>query len=237
MEYLEKFANTIYIEITNRLTAEQMIWIMLILGLLVIVLMVVMGVRNRKYQDALDTIDRQADEALNHKQQAHDLLQTSQRELKYKENILEGKSADYEQLKAFYENYKGIPEAHAEAKKLIAEAQDYVQDVKGRAEREYTEIVMHAQSESNAIREMAEGILKRSHETLRNALDRADKLIVEAGNRKSEDAQVPESVQKMLDELAAETALPDSIDLNVEPTEASVSVSEEAAANATESNI
>lgn len=161
----------------NQLTNAQILWIMFVLALLCVLLLILLIARGRKHRHALDAIDRQADEMLKIQGQANERIEDARRELRYKTNILEGNSAEFEQLRRFYDEYRAVADAKAEARRITAEAQDYAQDVMGRAEREYTELLMHAQTEAKAIREMAEAILSRSRDTLRNALSRSERII------------------------------------------------------------
>lgn len=170
----------------NQLTNAQILWIVFVLAMLCVLLLVALAARGRKHQRALDAMDKQADEMIAIQRDAQERVENARRELKYKANILDGRSAEIEELRRFYGEYRAVADAKAEALRMIAEAQDYAQDVKGRAEREYTEVLLHAQTEAKAIREMAEAILSRSHETLRHALSRSEKIIGESESRKPE---------------------------------------------------
>ena len=84
------------------------------------------------------------------------------------------------ELEAFQQEYSAIPDAKAEASRIVRDAKDYAFVMVNRTDREYAEIMQHANEEAEAIRAMAQERLKHSHEALKKALSRASDIIEEA---------------------------------------------------------
>ena len=130
--------------------------------------------------------------------QMNEALDAQRAELAEKEQKLEG-------LRQFHEEYKVVPDAQAEARRIIREAKDYAFSISNRTDREYAEIIQHATEEADAIRAMSQSMLTRSHEALRQAMARAKEIIDEARGE-------AETIRRELSVSAASVALLDRPD-------------------------
>ena len=212
--------------LVTRLTHTQIGLIVLVLVLAILVLLILYAAMGRRYNNAMDMIDRQVDaiagakrdaeatvqrglaeqEAREHKKLA-DIAsreQESQNRIDERERAFADKNIELENLRKFHGEYKQVADAKVEVKRLISEGNDYVDDLKARAERDYSEIISHAQNESQAIRDMAQGMMARSHNMLKSSISRANEILEDAKNELvSPKKKTPDSVVQALRDLKA----------------------------------
>lgn len=177
--------------IVTSLTAVQILLIIAALVALVIILICALSGANQrteKIQDELSEkeqeFDRQRKQSLSEMEEKRFEMSDRVRE---KEVQLQNMQQNNEQLQEkvvelerFKADYSVIPDARAEASRIIRDAKDYAFVMGNRSDMEYTEIMEHANEEAEAIRAMAQERLKHSHEVLKKALSRAGDIIAEA---------------------------------------------------------
>ncbi len=213
-----------FVQWLSNLSPQYVGLILLALLLVILVLVILLALRGRKYNEAMDLIDQQVDAIIAAKRDAQAMIdqksreqqdreqqmmeqlnqreQTSNASIADKERAFTEKHDELLRLRLFHEQYKGIDDAKVEIKRLLGEAHDYVDELKSRADREYTEIIGHAQDEAASIRDMSQGMMKRSHELLKKTLDRSRELIDDAKREAGLPiAQIPEGVRQALREL------------------------------------
>ncbi len=212
----------------NALTNNQLLFLLGALGLAILALIVLCLILWRRHREALVQIDRHVDAMLKTRrdaqntvdrrmceleQRANELMaQQSARErealagVREKERQLTEKLEEHGQLKAFYEKHKD----QDQAKRLIAEAKLYADDVKTRADREYTEMILHARKEADGIRQASEGILGRAHDMLQHALDRSDAILQQAqrGPKDVADDEVQNRLSALIEEAMSDVSEP-----------------------------
>lgn len=163
----------------------------LVLVLVILVLIIAAIVRGHKYNEAMDLIDEQVDTILTIKREAKETVDRSlakhaQREqqaadaLYEKELLFAAKEDELLRLRQFYEKNRDLDSVKGEVQRLISEAESYADGLKVRAEREYGEIIGHAQSEATTIRDISQGMMTRSQQMLKNSMNRASEIIDEA---------------------------------------------------------
>ncbi len=206
------------------LSAQHVGLILLALLIVIVVLIILLAVRGRKYNQAMELIDQQVDTIVSAKRDAQAMIdrkiqeqkaresqmldQIDQREqqsmaaIADKERAFAEKHEELQGLRRFKEKYQGVDDAKLEIKRLLGEAHDYIDELKARTDREYTEIIGHAQEEAAAIREMSQGMMARSHAMLKKTLDRSREIMEDAKREAGLPiAKVPDSVQNALREL------------------------------------
>ncbi|MEG1193536.1 MAG: hypothetical protein RSG50_09965 [Clostridia bacterium] len=112
-------------------------------------------------------------------------------EIAQKDEAICALTSSVDQLTRFHDEYAGIPDARAEAARIVREAKDHAYVVANRTEMEYAEIIDHANQEAEAIRALAQQRLTRSHEALKAALARASEIVDEAHAEATRVAQIP----------------------------------------------
>lgn len=211
MEQLTAFYNdaltqlkTLTENVLSSATHTQILLTFAALVVLCIVLIIALVVKNRRYNDALDQIDLQIDAVAQARRDAQAAADQIHREERVERTASAGDGAEFERLRKFYAENKGAEGAKSEARRIIREAQDYADDLKGRIDREYIEMIGHAKQESDAIHQMSEDMLARSRDTLRKALDRAKEIVEDARAEAGRVAPViPDSMGQAVTELDA----------------------------------
>lgn len=169
--------------------------------------------KNRE-ADMIDQVSRREAEAANKAEAAQQELSQQRESL---ETQFKEKEDELERLREFYNNYSGINDVKAETKRMLSEATEYINQMKVRADQHCSEIISHAQKEAASIREMADGTMARSHELLKNAMQRATQIIDDARvdasvfSQSSSSSVVTAQPADLLpapDEAEAETAMP-----------------------------
>lgn len=165
----------------------QLLIAAVILLVLALILIIALGSRNRKYDVLLDekeqqdlTVKRMEREAEKAQEQNQIASTAAARDLEEKDTKIVGLEDQVGELTRFRDEYQAIPDARAEANRIIREAKDHAYVVSNRTEMEYAEIIEHANQEAESIRAVAQQRLARSHEALKTALARANEIVEEA---------------------------------------------------------
>ena len=120
-----------------------------------------------------------------------------------KERALADKTDELLQLRQFHEEFKTVQDARAAANAIVAEAKSYADDIKLRANADYMEIVNLAQSESTAVRDMAQRMLVRAGQLLSNSLDRSKQILDDAHRDLWAPGEyLPRTMERAIGELA-----------------------------------
>lgn len=169
----------------------QLLLAAFILLLLVIILIGALSARSRRVRD-LENARAENDNALRRAEdEARQALKQKDEELSRKKAEMDRAldesreqanqlSIQINELSTFRSQYIRIPDAKAEARRILREAKDQAFVVSSLAEMEYSEIIAQANKEAESIRDLAQQRLTQSHDALRNALDRASKIIEDA---------------------------------------------------------
>ncbi len=196
-------------DVLTRLTDTAEPWHFLLAALILLILSIVLigalARRNRRYDDLLEErekqdyaaqrMEKERQQALGEKDSALRLaerereraLEEKDEQLREKDEQLREKDEHIAQLTGqvgvltrFRDEYVAIPDARAEAARIVREAKEHAYLVSSRTEMEYAELIEHANQEAESIRSVAQQRLARSHDTLKAALARAKEIVEEA---------------------------------------------------------
>ena len=178
-------------DVLTRLTDTAEPWHFLLAALILLILSIVLigalARRNRRYDDLLEEREKQDYAAQRMEKERQQALGERDSALRLAERERERALEDIAQLTGqvgvltrFRDEYVAIPDARAEAARIVREAKEHAYLVSSRTEMEYAELIEHANQEAESIRSVAQQRLARSHDTLKAALARAKEIVEEA---------------------------------------------------------
>lgn len=212
--------------LASKVTPTQCFWVIGILVVILVVLAILLIVRTRKYNDAVDQIDAQVDAVMKAKHDARDQIEKRQKELQdqqdqaleriarrdrenaaliqEREKAFADKNAEFYRLRQFYDQYKGIEDAKVEIRRLLREADEYCDEMKSRVDLNCAELLSRAQEDAQAVRDVSNALLNHARETINKAQERASAIVdgakAEAGLPMT---KIPDSVREALDDAKA----------------------------------
>ncbi|MBR2571208.1 MAG: hypothetical protein IKE30_03670 [Clostridia bacterium] len=178
-----------------------------------------MAEKEQAYSETIDRNEKNYKAKIAEKEAAFDAGRNAlARQLEEKDERIRTLTDQLDVLSRFHEEYKVIPDARAEASRIIREAKDLAFAVSNRTEKEYTEIIDQANREAESVRGVAQARLQRSHEALKSALARANEIIEEAHLEAARFTK--ESYGKPLPRIEAPQEEPEEQDAEPEPGDA-----------------
>jgi uncharacterized membrane protein len=162
----------------------QLLVAIVVLIVLVFTFLFSLADRNRRYDELLEQKQQQEDAARRledeKEQVVADTRTSANRAIQARDKQIDQLTDRLNELSKFRDEYRTIPDARAEANRILREAKEHAYVVSNRTEMEYAEIIEHANREAEAIRTLAQQRLARSHEALKAALARANEIVEEA---------------------------------------------------------